>query len=109
MIRYTTPTQVLVIKGHDLSECDVTVRYRQAIGRSTNANVVDITDATVVYDGTETTITVQLTQEQTGGFVAGKVQLQVNWLTANGERWATKVVSLPVEDNLLQEVMENAG
>ena len=99
---------MLVIKGHDLSECDVTVRYLQVIGRSTNANVVDITDADVQYNGTETIITVQLTQEQTGGFVAGKVQLQVNWLTAGGDRWATKVVALPVEDNLLQEVMENA-
>lgn len=106
MIRYTTPTHTLIVGGVDLTDCDVYVSYRQVKGSSKNANSADIDDPTVAYDGTDTVITVPLTQLQTGGFTPGRAQVQVNWITSSGIRRATEIATINVTDNLLQEVIE---
>ena len=100
MIRYTTPTDELKVKGVDLSGYEVWASYRQR-GRKLDVNATDVT-----FDGTDTTILVQLTQEQTGAFCAGSVSIQVNWLTPDGYRDATTIKTVEVGANLLDRVME---
>ena len=104
-IRYTTPTLTLIVRGVDLSGADaVVVSLRQRMRGRTNAHEVDV-DATATYDGTDSTLTVTLTQEQTAGFIADQpVSVQVNW-TEDGGRMATKIALVPWGENLLDEVM----
>lgn len=103
--RYTTPTFPLIVRGVDLSGADaVVVSLRQRLRGRTNAHEVDV-DATATYDGTDSTLVVALTQEQTAGFVADQpVSVQVNW-TSGTERNATTIALVPWSENLLDEVM----
>lgn len=101
MIQYTTPTVPLTIVGADITGADrIVVSFRQAMGRSTNSHQVDV-DMTgeVTLVGSDTYMEVPLTQEQTGGFVPGRVQVQVNWW-ADGHRAATDIVAVPSLANL---------
>ena len=104
-IRYTTPTLTLIVRGVDLSGADaVVVSLRQRMRGRTNAHEVDV-DATATYDGTDSTLTVTLTQEQTAGFVADQpVSVQVNW-TEDDTRMATTIALVPWGAHLLDEVM----
>ncbi len=105
-IRYTTPTLTLIARGVDLTGMDaVTVSLRQRIGKAESTHEVDVTDPTMTYDGTDTTITVPLTQEQSGGFVEGAYVLaQVNWMEGD-VRDASTIGRTPWSENLLDEVM----
>lgn len=103
MIRYTTPTDELIVKGVDLTGCEVWASYRQ------RSKKLDVKADSVTYDGTDTTILVPLTQEQTGAFCCGQVAIQVNWLTPEGARDATTIKSVEVGGNLLDRVMEYGG
>ena len=48
----------------------------------------------------------ELTQEESLGFVAGvNALLQLNWVYPNGNRGATKIISIPVTENLEGEVL----
>lgn len=100
MIRYTTPTDELTVKGVDLTGYEVWASYRQ------RSHKLDVQADSVTYDGTDTTILVPLTQEQTGAFCAGQVSIQVNWLTPEGKRDATTIKTVEVGANLLDRVME---
>lgn len=106
-IRYTTPTLTLIARGIDLTGMDaVTVSLRQRIGRAESTHAVDVDDPTMTYDGSDTTIPITLTQEQSGGFVDGKpVEVQVNWLDGT-DRDATNIGTVMWQRNLLNEVME---
>jgi hypothetical protein len=100
VIRYTTPTDELVVKGVDLTGYEVWASYRQ------RSRKLDVQAADVTYDGTDTTVLVPLTQEQTGSFCCGQVSIQVNWLTPEGARDATTIKEVSVGGNLLDRVME---
>ena len=106
-IRYTTPTLTLIARGVDLTGMDaVTVSLRQRIGKAESTHEVDVTDPTMTYDGTDTTIPITLTQEQSGGFVeGGMVEAQVNWMDGDN-RDASTIGEVPWTRNLLAEVME---
>ncbi len=95
MIQYTTPTHEFVVEGIDLSGCEVWVSYAQK-GIS-----VDVQASSVTYDDPDTTVEVDLTQEQTGKFQSGQVQVQLNWLYPNGKRDAVEVKNLVVDRNLI--------
>ena len=109
MIRYTTPTQTIKVKGIDLTGYDVTVSLRQLIGVTQNAHEVDIGGDAVslALDGSDTAVTFTLTQEQSGGFVRGWVDVQVNYGSGD-TRMASSVTSLYMERNLLTQVVEFA-
>lgn len=109
MIRYTTPTQTIKVKGIDLTGYDVTVSLRQLIGVTQNAHEVDIGGDAVslALDGSDTAVTFTLTQEQSGGFVRGWVDVQVNYGSGD-TRMASSVTSLYMDRNLLTEVVEFA-
>lgn len=105
MRRFTTSEETYTIEGVNLTGCRVIVSYTQKIGRSNNAHEVHVSDTSVSYDGTDTIVTVNLTQEQTGGFMPGRCQVEVNWISPDGKREGTEIITVGVEDNLLREVM----
>ena len=49
-------------------------------------------------------VSVTLTQEETGKFIAGEVKAQINWIDS-GKRAMTRIVSFTVEDNLKDEIL----
>lgn len=83
------------------------VSLRQSVRGRPNAHEVDIglDDLTVEADGDDTLVTLTLTQEQTGGFVPGDVEYQVNY-GAGFARMATIVGKLRMGRNLLTGVTE---
>lgn len=95
MIRYTTPTHQHKVKGIDLTGCEVWVSYEQGF-----VNV----DArgSAEFDGEDSTVTVTMSQKQTGRFKEGIVSVQINWLYPNGKRDATGKKELQMLDNLLE-------
>lgn len=99
MIKWTTTTHELVVVGADLTGFDVVVSYRQPTAK------VDATPDSVTYDGNDTTITVTLTQRQSGSLRQGKCEVQVNWYDQTARRGATEVVTIDVGDNLIPRVM----
>ena len=111
MNQYTTPTATIRVEGVDLTPYDMTLSLRQRIGQSANAHEVDVPRSllTVVADGDDTLVTVSLTQEQTGGFVPGTVDAQINY-GAGTARMATRLFALQMGRNLLSgEVEFEAG
>lgn len=103
MIEWTTPTHRHVVRGIDLSAYDVYVSYKQ--GRTELSIAAD----SVEYDGTDTTVTVSLTQRQTGQFKAGTAKVQINWVTPDGKRDAVLVKSVEVDENLMQKEVRYVG
>lgn len=100
MIQYTTPTNKHIVKGIDLTGCDVWVSYEQ--GRVE----LDIKAADVAFDGEDTTVAVRFTQAQTAGFRPGEAKVQVNWVYPDGARDATRQKTVEVEPNLLNREVE---
>ena len=99
--QYTTPVIELRIDGHDLSGADVYVTF---MNKARN-NSLTIDSPTVTTDATGTTVSVHLTQAQTGKFYYGEnVMVQVNWIEA-GERYATDIAAILWTENLLKEVI----
>lgn len=103
MIQWTTPTHVHTVRGVDLTGFDVYVSYKQ--GR----NELTIPAGEVAHDGTDTTVTVRLTQKQTGSFKAGTVKVQINWVTPEGNRDAVLVKSVEVDENLMAKEVGYVG
>lgn len=90
MIPWTTPTHELTVRGVDLTGYDVYVDYKQG-SKSIHIEAADV-QAVTTETTTDTTVTVELTQEQTGAFSPERaVDVQVNWVTPDGKRDATTV------------------
>ena len=103
MISWTSITHEHVIKGIDLTGCDVYASYKQ--GTTTVTAKAD----SVVYDGTDTKVTVTLKQRLTGLFSAGEILVQVNWIDSSGARNAVRMKPIEVDGNLLPRVIEYVG
>lgn len=101
MRQFTTPTHTIRLKGVDLTGDNVYVTYTQ--GRTE----LEVTEVGVALDGEDTVLTVELTQEQTGGFAYQRtVEVQVNWVTPDGKRDATRIKTIPVDRNNLDRQVE---
>ena len=98
MIRWTTPTYELVIAGVDLTGFDVYVTFSQ------HDNTITVENPSFTVEDGNSTITCSLTQQQTAGFRAGMMDVQVNWADASHNRCATIVKQIPVDVQLLQEL-----
>lgn len=105
MIRYTTPTITLTIEKTILPEgAEVFVTLQQGIHKLTKNN------PTVTRGEKNTVVALELTQVESAAFESkAPAFVQVNWITADGTRSATKVASVVVFDNLLAEVVEYGG
>ena len=99
--QYTTPVIELRIDGHDLSGADV---YVTLMNKARNNSLTE-DSPTVTTDSTGSTVSVHLTQAESGKFWYNEdVMVQVNWIEA-GERYATDIASIPWNENLLKEVI----
>ena len=96
IIRWTTPTVVLKVKGADLTGMDVYVTFRQ------NGSTVTFEDPGLSYDGEDTDVTVPLTQAETAGLRPGTAKVQVN-IVHDGQRDATAIKEVCILGNLLDE------
>ena len=100
-IRFTTPTEHLVIRGIDLSQCHVMVSMSQGTRQ------LDLVANDVTYDGSDTHIYLTLSQAQSATFFKGEVRAQVNWISPDGKRDATLEAVIPWHGNLLDKVVED--
>lgn len=100
MRRYTTPTLKLIVEGVDITETHVFITMAQ----QRQSLTLDAQD--MAYDGSDTTITVDFTQEQLADFSEGRAQIQVNWVDTNNKRNATSAASVTILGNLLERVVE---
>ncbi len=105
MRQYTTPTLPLMAEGVDITGADhIWVTFSD---KSRNQTITkDRSDFNeIVYDGTDTNISVTLTQEETGSFIVNaKVDVEINWMRGN-KRYATEIKTVNVKENLLKKVM----
>ena len=102
MIRYTTPTITLTINAVIPEGAKAIVSLRQ--------KKIQL-DKEVTYDRGDktTTLIVELSQSESAKFDASEpVLVQVNWITPDGDRNATKVASVVAFDNLLDKVISYA-
>jgi hypothetical protein len=83
----------------------VTIKQGQRKIQKTEADVVSVYNS----ESRKTTLTVTLTQEETGAFLAEKsATIQVNWIFADGTRDATDTKKIDVSENLITEVIRYA-
>lgn len=98
MIKYTDYIVQVEIDEEALEDLDhVIVSIRQ-----TNIRIDKTIQATEIDNNV---ISVAFTQEETGGFVIGNAELQVNAFYTN-ERHASNIVKINVSKNLLDEVRD---
>ena len=102
MINYTTPTITLEVEGVDLTQNqDVYVTMLQ--GKTELQKTGEYLDISYAE---KSTIVLSLTQEESADFQPSRtVQVQVNWITDEGERGATNIATIKVFRNLLEEVI----
>lgn len=106
MRRYTTPNLPMTVPV-DLTGADiyVTIKQGQRKLQKTGSDVVSVYDS----ESGKTTLSVTLTQEETGAFMSQKdATIQVNWIFADGTRDATNIKKIEVSENLLSEVIRYA-
>lgn len=99
MVQFTTPTFILTLPNDvDLSQAS-NVFFTLTQGKTE----INKSGDSLVIDGQ--TVSVYMTQEETGRFVNGKASLQLNWTYGNGARACSNIVSVDVGRNLLDEVV----
>lgn len=103
MKRYTTPTLPMTVPV-DLTGAEIHVTIKQGARKiqKTGTDIVSVWDA----ESGKTTLSVTLTQEETGAFLAWKkAEVQVNWIFSDGTRDATNIKQIDVLENLIAEVI----
>ena len=106
MIQATTPTILITMPASvDLTEAsDIFVTLTQP----KRAVLTFDTGRFTLID--EHTISLQLEQTETLSFRPGEpIQLQVNWFDADGNRYATKIATLELGNNLLPCEIPQSG
>lgn len=102
MREFTTPTIPLKVKGVDLTTADaVYVTFTDSV----RGIVITKDSPTLTVSGSDTNVTVTLSQAETGQFgPKSRVDIEVNWMK-NGMRGATEIGSVTCFENLLKEVI----
>lgn len=104
MIRWSTPTQPIIVRNVDLTQmARVVVTFAQGCLR------VSVEDPPMSYDDEtdSTTLLPTLTQLQTAGFCAGRVDVQVNAVDWMGYRVPTDKAVAQIGSNILEGVMKS--
>ena len=99
--KYTSPPNILLVKGVNIVTADIYVSIKQGSREITlHGDSLEVSAA-----GEDTQIIFYLTQEQTALFnLRGYAKIQVNWILS-GHRYATEIKNVTVYDNLLAEVI----
>ncbi len=99
MIQYTTPTFVLTLP----ETVDLTLVQNLYFTLTQGKTELQKAGDSLVVEGQ--TVSVYLSQEESGKFTNGKASLQLNWVYANGARACSTIVAVDVGRNLLDEVV----
>lgn len=104
MIKGTTPTILINIKGSNLQDSTPYVTIKQGSYELTKSGK----DLIKSYDDNSCTLAIELSQEDTLGFDADKAEIQVRWVYESGKAWATTIKTIQIKQVLLDEVIEYA-
>lgn len=99
--QFTTPTFLLTFTDQslDLTEAEnVYVSFRSQGYTLTKSGESLTVEAK--------SISVKLSQEETGQFIPGDIEIQANWTMASGDRAASDIVKCRIDRQLLTEVVE---
>ncbi len=109
MRQYTTPTLPLSAEGVDITGADnIWVTFSDKPHNMVVTKSQEDFDE-IEFDGDDTNISVTLTQEETGSFLANsKVDVEINWMIG-GMRYATEIRTINVKENLLKRVLPRGG
>ena len=96
-----TPYLMITVVGHDLSDADAVVvslrTHQQAVD-------LDMSRVTVTTDGTDSLLTVHLTQEETLSLTPHSATIQARW-RKNGEAHTTEAAQIDVASCLYKGVI----
>lgn len=104
-IRGTTPDYILTVKGVDLREMGVIVTIRQG-NRELDKGTGDLL---ITSDGTDSVITLTLSQEDTLYLQEGAAAVQVKFIDAEGVARGTDIQTINVNRALYERVIEYAA
>jgi hypothetical protein len=101
--RGTTPTLKLKLPE----------KFDLELAKSVYATFTLVNGEAIIKDSIDGSVTVEkniaqvtLTQEETFKMVLGKIKVQLNWMYDDGKRWATKVKTVDVTEQLLKEILD---
>lgn len=105
MYQGTTPALTFSISGWDMSNMTAFVSFKRG------ADVLTKTDVTMVYDdeADKTIIVCPMTQEETLGIRAGDVTVQIRFIDANGNAYATNKATVEMKDVIFKEIISYGG
>lgn len=100
MIRGTTPT-------FQLKLADEQVDLTQALNvyATFKSREQTITKSGADLEVTANEVDVYMSQEETLGFLAGTIAVQLNWTYTDGRRACSNIVTMQIGENLLPEVI----
>ena len=99
MRTYTDVPVTITVDGYDMTAAtNIHVTFKQG------SRLVDVNDVTV---GSATSLSLVLTQQQTAMFRAGTdiIEVQLNFIDANGRRKGSEIAALSADDNLLRRIL----
>lgn len=99
MTQATTPTFILTLPG----TVDLSGIQSMFFNLEQGTTRLRKTGNELTINGNE--VSVYLTQEDTLKFNKGQASLQLNWTYPDGSRACTTIISVPVDPNLLKEVV----
>lgn len=100
--QYTTPVFTLTFSdaGLDLTQAtNVYVTFRSKEGET-------VTKSGEALTLTARSISVRLSQQDTGGLHMGHIKIQANWTDSEGHRTASEVVDYEITEQLLKQVVQ---
>lgn len=101
--RYTTPTIIMELPDGEYPAVDFTQADHVYVTFSSGKNSFTKTGDDLVIS--ERSVGVILTQEETGRF-RDYTEAQVNWTANGGMRYQSDIITLDVDRNLLERVVE---
>lgn len=100
MVQATTPTFILTLPQ------DVDLSLAHNVYFTITQGKLAVTKSGEDLSIDENEVSVFMPQEETVLFAAGQCSLQLNWTYQNGERCCTNIVTVEVQKNLVNEVLE---
>lgn len=103
MIEGTTPTFILSITDEDV---DLTLASRVIVSFKQAYTGVDLRKEGNSIDVEAKQVSVYLTQDESLSFATGKpIDLQINWVYEDSSRSCTRIETIEVTKNLIEEVI----
>ena len=101
--RGTTPTFVLIFEEEDL---DLTMAQNVYVTFRSKGSSYAVTKTGNDLAVTEKEISVYLSQDETFRFGEGSIEIQANWTTSHGDRYASEIATYCISKQLLNQVIE---